>query len=157
MTQLPMDDQPSLRERLQHRGPLSPKTLLVFEVLLPPRQLSPNSRGHWARKLSPTRVYRREVGMLALSAMRKQNWTPNEHFAPSVLLEFNVTALKGDGLYRPKDVDNAVAAFKAGLDGMTDAGCWSDDSVVGNVNATIHRDSVELPGVTVWVYYGGEA
>lgn len=148
-------------ERLKARGPLKSRKSLVFDVLLPPRALSPNRKGsHWTQRLRPTRVYRGDVGMLALSAMREQNWVPSEYFGATVSLDFNVVKIPrglSDGLYRPRDVDNAIAAFKAGLDGMTDAGCWSDDSVVQVVSATISHDSKKLPGVTVRVYYGREA
>ena len=56
----------------------------------------------------------------------------------SVHLTF-VTAAKGGRL---PDRDNLVAAFKAGFDGLTDAGLWHDDFQVEVVGTNIIRGEV---------------
>jgi hypothetical protein len=44
-----------------------------------------------------------------------------------VSLTFCIKGGRGIG-YQPRDIPNAIAAFKAGFDGMVDAGLLVDDS-----------------------------
>jgi hypothetical protein len=87
---------------------------------LPPAALSPNSRVHWAKKYYATATYRQEVGWLA-----KSLWGASPPIERArIVYHFFI----GRGR-RARDLDNLIASFKAGLDGLVDAGVIrADDS-----------------------------
>lgn len=103
--------------------------MLTFEVPLPPAALSPNhsvgSLGARLAKAKRYEAYRDMVRMIALQAARETGWEPPERARISLL--YGVRPVRGeraryghklDAPYRPHDWDNAVAAFKAGQDGL---------------------------------------
>lgn len=116
---------------------------IEFEVPLPPRGLSPNlngSKAHWARIMEARSEYRGTVKLLGVSQRnRTPGWTPP--FLARVSLRFGIARgpLRSDGFYRPIDLGNAVAAFKAGFDGLVDAGLLRED----------HAEAMELGRVTI--------
>lgn len=98
---------------------LAMRTLTIKLEHLPFRELSPNSRVHWAVKARAVRAAREEVGWLA-----KDKWQGQEPLNYArVTYEF-YTLQK-----RRRDIDNLVASMKSSLDGLVDAGVLvSDDS-----------------------------
>lgn len=123
--------------------------VLTFEVSLPYRALGQNSRGHWRRKASFTAAYRQEAALVAASAIREQGWTPPA--SATVALEYGTKGGRAVQRYQPRDEANAIDAFKAGYDGLVDAGVVVDDSRkhlhIGGISIT--RDWG--PGVRVTV------
>ena len=77
----------------------------------PPRECSPNWRGHWATKARAVKKYRRDCWLLALGAKLAVDWPGEIH----VHLGFSPAS------NRRRDVDNLVASLKSGLDGLADA------------------------------------
>ena len=77
----------------------------------PPRELSPNWRGHWAAKARKSKAYRKACWGLAKEAKLK---APDSQEIP-ILVQF----APPDN--RARDWDNMLASVKAGLDGVADA------------------------------------
>ena len=88
---------------------------------LPPRELSPNARVHWAKKAKATAEYRESVGWEAMRAKGyKIYWRALDK------AKVDITFVVPD--QRRRDKTNLAASFKAGLDGLVDAGIIKDDS-----------------------------
>lgn len=91
------------------------KRSLTFELELPwpPRQLSPNARGHWATTAKAKKAYRARCGAIARQA------------GVGVLLDGRSALAVHLRFFppdrRPRDWDNLLASMKAGLDGVADA------------------------------------
>ncbi len=120
---------------------------LRFATALPPHELSANGREAPRALWAARALYREEVRIDALQAKhgarwewvrtigyRKdgrpiQKWKPEVCPMAEVSITFGVKLVNGrsDGKYRPLDVGNAVYAFKAGFDGLVDAGILPDD------------------------------
>ena len=115
-------------------------TATTFTVPLPPRELSPNGREHWATKGRATADYREYVGWEAQQARKRASI--EELPKVSISLVFCTKDAKGR-FYQPRDIGNGVAAFKAGFDGIVDAGWMKDDSrkflELGRVEITAER------------------
>ena len=77
----------------------------------PPRECSPNWRGHWAAKAKAAKAYRKECWVLALSAGLKAE----KHATVYVSITFHPPSR------RRYDLDNCVGSLKNGLDGLADA------------------------------------
>lgn len=99
---------------------------------LPPRELSPNGRKHWIAKAGGVKAYRDNVAVIALSAVREWHWKAPER--ATLILTFCLKdrpaplgGLDRAAHYHPRDQDNALASFKAGLDGLRDAGVVRGD------------------------------
>ena len=76
----------------------------------PPRELSPNARGHWGAKARAAKKYRAACWALAKEAQLVAPEGPIH-----VWLDFIPPSR------RHHDVDNCVASMKSGLDGLADA------------------------------------
>ena len=87
---------------------------------LPPRELSPNARVHWAKKAKVTAEYRLTARFCAIAACHLQT-PPSWNHA-----KVDITFVVPDK--RRRDKTNLAASFKAGLDGLVDAGIIKDDS-----------------------------
>ena len=83
------------------------------EVTLPwpLRELSPNWRGHWAKKAKAVKAYRKACFVLAKEAGLLFDGPGEVH----LWITFNKPSR------RATDDDNLVASFKAGRDGIADA------------------------------------
>jgi len=83
----------------------------------PSADLSPNARGHWARRMRATKQAR----TLAFVMARKSGWTPAMAAAwpPEAAITLYVDAFPPDR--RRRDDDNMTARFKACRDGIADA------------------------------------
>ena len=76
----------------------------------PPRELSPNARGHWSKKAKAAKSYRHACRIITFASGIK---APDGRVL--LVLEF----VPPDR--RERDDDNLVACFKAGRDGIADA------------------------------------
>jgi predicted metal-dependent phosphoesterase TrpH len=99
-------------------------TSFICRLPLPPSDLSPNraSHAHWRLRHGATDEYR----MIARSCFKRDK--PAGWAASHVELEMHYYCTKASRGYRPKDVQNALAAIKAAVDGMVDAGVVANDS-----------------------------
>ena len=126
-------------------------TALTFEVDLPPHSWSPNSRAHWRRKHGDGASYKHAVAILAMQATRLAGIAPYALDPGRISLEFGTQFSRGKKLYSPRDCDNAIAAFKYGMDGLVAGGIFRDDSAehveLGQV--TINRRSGPFVRITV--------
>ena len=123
----------------------------MMQVTLPwpPAALKPNARGHWAIKARAAKSHKQACQVLCMSqGIRALGWP-----AMAVTLEFCPPSA------RRGDLDNMLAAMKAGLDGLSIAS-GVDDSLWhltlkrgapvkdGAVIVTIERaEAIELRGV----------
>lgn len=96
---------------------------------LPPRELSPNARVHWARKAKAVRTYRMMAFIAARNAIRPA--LPWERAEARVAFYFSVV--------RRRDSHNFAAALKACWDGIVDAGVLADDS-----GLTVHAPTMAV-------------
>jgi crossover junction endodeoxyribonuclease RusA len=112
---------------------------LTIELPLPPKELSPNARVHWARKADRVKWYRGRAWAEALAAQGRnvRGWK-----RATVQLTF----------YRKTrgriDTDNALASCKALFDGLTDAGVIEDDCGLTHLPVKIDKDK-DNPRVVV--------
>ncbi len=92
----------------------------TFSIPLPPRELSPNARTHWATRAKAKRKYRQTCGLLMLSQSRGDRPMFNK---ARVVVEWFARDRRGLGL----DDDNRLASLKAAFDALQDAGIVVDD------------------------------
>jgi crossover junction endodeoxyribonuclease RusA len=98
---------------------------IVIHLPWPPKELSPNWRGHWAQKSRAAKRYRYQCRILALSAMsHAQIVKIGQWKRIDLSLEFYPKDR------RKRDDDNLIAAFKPGRDGLSDAMCMDDANFV---------------------------
>lgn len=97
--------------------------ILKIWLGLPPRELSPNARVHWAAKARAVKAYRSDARLCALAAMggRKKGFP-----WPGAILvaEFHFLTK------RKRDRDNLAASLKSAIDGFADAGIVKDDNTI---------------------------
>ena len=110
------------------------KITLTFP--LPPKELSPNARLHYQAKAKVTRRYRKDCGWNGLAEL--MNWEDNDAWRPAKVRLTETYRIAGK---RKRDVRNLFAAFKAGEDGLVDAGILpgDDDSVLEHGAPKIER------------------
>lgn len=101
--------------------PVHPRVEFTAELPLPPDELSPNKRSHWAAKARATKAYR-EACAWAFKAAMPKSWQPC-----AVVIDVEYRAHRACGGYHPRDLQNAVAALKAGVDGAIDAAVIPSD------------------------------
>jgi crossover junction endodeoxyribonuclease RusA len=87
----------------------------MISLPYPPAKLSPNSRCHWAQKARVFKSYKFQC-FAVLSQHRPALWGRDS---------FELRFLPPDRHRR--DLDNALSAFKAGIDALSDV-CGVDDS-----------------------------
>jgi hypothetical protein len=140
-------------------APAATRTLTIA-MPLPPAALSPNARGHHLPRARATAAYREDCRKLAWSAAGEPRASnPGYWIAPArarVSLDFATgRARMRDGLYRPRDQDNAAASVKALFDALTDAGVIvSDNHLCMELGTVVIRPYSTLedgPGVLVTV------
>ena len=123
---------------------------LTFEVSLPYRELGQNSRVYFRKKARLTKEYRNEVCFWATQALEKVgSERPNERV--KVTLEYGIKGGRAIGRYQPRDEANAIDAWKAGYDGLVDAGIAISDAAkhMHNGGATINSKAGPWVRVTV--------
>ena len=94
--------------------------MLRIVLDLPPTDLSPNTRVHWARKAKVVRQYRRHAKDAAMSAAFEQDLRCPFETPVVQIAYFNRRKIK-------PDADNILATLKSAWDGLTDSGVWADD------------------------------
>ena len=129
----------------------------MFRVDLPPKSLNPNQARHvhWTAKTEAIDAYKGQVKAAAQNAMVRARWVRPERARVSLwwgLLDERLPALKKrDPRYHPEDSDNAVAAGKALIDGLTLAGAIVDDRWESMELGRIHATREDGPWVEVTV------
>ena len=113
-------------------------------VPLPPRGLSPNYKGAWRTHAKIKKDYRAAVALCVLGHKPATGMC-------EVSLTFGIKNARKLGLWCPRDVDNAIAAFKAGFDGLTDARVIMNDDRKHMSLGKVEIDSTWGPGVRVTI------
>ena len=103
---------------------------IAIDVPVPPAPLWPNARVHYMARARAVKRYRGLCWLVALAESRKMDWG-RPAAAASLQATFFLPA-------RKRDPDNCVAALKAAIDGIADAGILAND-----------RDLTILPPVVV--------
>lgn len=87
---------------------------VMIELSYPPSVLNPNNTAYWTKKAKAKKAYRKEA-----------YWVAKMGDIPS---QFNFVIKFHPPTKHKRDLDNAIAAFKSGQDGLADA--WGvDDSI----------------------------
>lgn len=100
---------------------MSEPLTLMIALPIPPRDLSPNARAHWAAKKDKTERYRNAACGAACRALRQEGLPPPMYKRAWVEIEWEHKTA------RLPDKDNIIAWLKSGIDGLTDAGIFADD------------------------------
>ena len=90
---------------------------ILIRLSLPPRELSPNARPHWAAKARAVKLYRAIAYLLSVAERRVRP-----------LRAAKVTARFFFRTQRRRDPDNLLSSLKAALDGIADAGIVANDA-----------------------------
>jgi hypothetical protein len=96
------------------------RTVRIVIPMLPPKESSPNWRGHWTKKARAVHLYRVAAKYYALIASESTH--PGYEKA-----EVSISLVVRDSRYY-RDPDNMVASLKPAIDGCVDAGIIRDDS-----------------------------
>ena len=112
-----------------------------FVFGFPPKALNPNARSGWREKARTAKEYR-----WACCIDARLVWGQREPLVPPVSMA--VTFVVKDK--RKRDMDNLIAMFKAGQDGMVDAGVLAGDHWQGlTVSYTVEQGPRAFVRVTV--------
>jgi len=102
----------------------------TVELALPPKECSPNWRGHWAKKARAVKDYRQDCAQRFRAA-----GVPALPLPVRVGLSYYLwrgsgaqTIYERMGLFFPRDRDNAWAGAKSAIDSLQDAGVIPNDS-----------------------------
>lgn len=124
--------QPSVTEAPEPRS-------VTLVLGLPPSDCAPNlrsGRGHWSHRARAARSYRYEAAIAARDCGRL---TPPVRVTAMFRTAPHPTLGRSDGTYRPLDAGNAIAALKAAIDGIVDAGVIPNDRA-----ETLHWGEVRI-------------
>jgi hypothetical protein len=149
--------------------------IIRYVVPLPPKTLSANynpasRQGRMARAMA-TRQYRYAVQTntrlaMDVAAGAEVDLAPASIKAIKVSMNWYLVPCKGDNLYRPRDIGNAIAASKALFDGITDTGLIPDDTArylsvgfvdlydnarIKSLNRACEQESIKDPHIEVWL------
>ena len=107
----------------------SARVSVELDLPMPPRELSPNYRGHWGKIAGYKKSYRDHCLVLAKSVMWRQKrlYPKDGEFPLALPVVAEVTFTFPDR--RRRDQDNALASLKAAWDGLVDAGLLADDKM----------------------------
>jgi len=97
----------------------------VVSLPLPDRGLNPHAKGNWRSKYAKTKQARNYAKTCAFVATKTQRPKLEKSIVSMV---YCVAREPGNDGYRPTDVQNAISAVKAYIDGCKDAGLIVDDS-----------------------------
>ena len=100
----------------------SEKLSLTVVLDLPPKELSPNFRCHWAAKSKAKAAHRLHTKEQCVLAAVAADWPVGKALSEPV-----VKVAHYNGRNVKIDRDNILASLKAAFDGLTDAGIWPDD------------------------------
>ncbi len=96
---------------------------LTVILPLPPPELSPNSRCHWAKKAKVTNKYRVDAFKAMTAAICNARLLKSVPWRGDI----GVRSAFFFKAARRRDRDNALASLKAAFDGVADAGLVFDD------------------------------
>lgn len=99
--------------------------MLTITLPLPHKLLSPNQTPHPVVFRRLKRKARGDAQIAALVALQTAGMADSPRWT-AVTVECRVYCTT----QRRRDADNFTASMKAAMDGLTDAGIWTDDSVV---------------------------
>jgi Holliday junction resolvase RusA-like endonuclease len=116
---------------------------MVIVLPLPPRELSPNARPHWAAKARAVRQYRETAYLSALAECRARP-----------LRVARVTARFYFRTQRRRDRDNLLASLKPAFDGIADAGVVANDAGMIHMPVEQYVDRID-PRVEIAVEAAG--
>lgn len=119
-------------------------TRLVIAGPLPPQACSPNGYKHWRTVSAAKREQRQEWNLLAQSLLNRRDCRWGAPGRATATIEVGIKGARGTGLYAPRDEANALAALKAAIDGIIDAGVLPDDS----------RKHLRIGGITISAEWG---
>lgn len=106
---------------------------MIITLPLPPKELSPNARCHWALKAIKVKWYRKTAGYTVLSDCPEViEDEPMESAAVQCVFFFKDK--------RRRDGDNLLASMKSAFDGLVDAGVFSDDSGLTHLPVVQSKD-----------------
>ena len=104
---------------------------ITLDLPYPPPLLSPNSHKPWQAKARAVKAYRWDC---FVAAAEQRNAVQYPLKAP---VEAHIVFVYVKGV--PMDVDNALAAFKAGLDGICDTRLIENDRDISAWHASVVR------------------
>lgn len=116
--------------------------MIEFELPFPPAELSPNARIDWHPKAKHIADYRQACAQLAKSARVAEGGTWPLPAPVNARYTFVLTSR------RRRDFCNLYSAFKAGEDGIVDAGLIGDDNA-WNLQVELAVELGEKPSVIV--------
>jgi len=119
--------------------------IIINIPALPPKEASPNWRGHWSEKYRAMRDYKSLVIVRAREAMRANHPTQ-----PITTATIATTLIVRDARYI-KDGDNAIASLKAAIDGIVEAGILKDDKYINVSPVRYEIDRERAPGTIIEV------
>lgn len=103
---------------------------MILTLPWPPSALSPNARAHWGSLATAKKAYREACAWIAIEQGAKR--------IEAGRLSVRLTFVPPDR--RRRDLDNCIASFKAGADGLVDV-LGVDDSK-WNLTATLDREQI---------------
>ena len=112
------------------------KPTITIELPLPPQELRPNARVHWAKKARKVKEYRSRAKWAALRIMQRDfgdlifDDPIGDLVIPFPIEQPTVRVTMLNKTARKMDQDNLIASMKSAMDGLTDAGVWNDDREV---------------------------
>jgi len=110
--------------------------VIVIEIpMLPPKEASPNWRGHWTARYRAMEVYKT---ITILSARQRHP------IQPITTATIRTTLVVKDRRYRA-DPDNAIASLKAAIDGIVAAGILTDDKYIKVLPVVFDIDKERAP------------
>jgi len=109
--------------------------MIIFEVpMLPPKECSPNWRGHWAQRSEASKAFKEAVFYLAPKDVRFEK------------ARLDLTFVFKDK--RRRDEDNLRSRFKPGQDALVIAGLIPDDNrrylVMGDIEVEVDKTRAPL-------------
>ncbi len=110
----------------------TPLAMVILDLPVPGRELSPNWRGHWAARTRAVKVAKVAAKVETLRA-----WRAWHGIKPLPRAEAGAWSARFHWRDRRsmRDPDNAIAALKATLDGIVAAGLLADDKNLFPVGA----------------------
>ena len=102
--------------------------MILLALSLPPKELHPNSRVHWAAKARAVKAYRQQTGIMTL-LWQHLHW---KRVTVQATFYFKTS--------RRRDGDNLLASLKPAFDGLVDAGVLVDDSGITHLPVTVKID-----------------
>jgi len=115
---------------------------LKIQLLYPPATLNPNGRNHWAAVARVRCLYRATCRVMTAGEKNRLGYKSASR--PHVIITFHPPDK------RKRDMDNMIAAFKAGQDGVADAIGVDDSKWVSS-----YRIGQPVKGGLVIVEIGG--